>query len=176
METIREIIRGIAIIIIFAGFLEMLLPDNEMRRYIQLVVGLFVIVSVLSPLTKLISSGGNFEITAWQPITSGDTAKIIEQGKQIAVNEQEKLRTGNDERVMAQISALAKLQSDVEKVEVKILHPQKNTEGDKIEIQIYFVGGVLLKQKEAIASRVKETITAFFNYPPENIGLIYEEE
>ena len=173
---IREIIRGIAMIIIFAGFLEMLLPDNEMRRYIQLVVGLFVIVSVLSPLTKLVSSGGDIDVAAWQPVADNNTAKIIDKGKEIAANEQERLRTGNEGRVLAQISALAKLHSEVAKVEVKMLRSQKNLVGDNVEIRLFFIKGVALKQKEAIAGRVKETITAFFNYPTENISLIWEGE
>lgn len=170
METIREIIRGIAIIIIFAGFLEMLLPDNEMRRYIQLVVGLFVIVSMLSPLTKLMGSGGGIDVAAWQPIANDNTAKIIDKGKAIAANEQERLRAGNQERILAQISALAKLHSEVAKVEVKMLKL------DNVQIKIFFLKGVTLKQKETIAGRVKETITAFFNYPAENISLILEGE
>jgi stage III sporulation protein AF len=175
METIREIIRGIAIIIIFAGFLEMLLPDNEMRRYIQLVVGLFVIVSVISPLTKLVSLGGNLDVAAWQPVTN-NTAQIIDKGKQIAVNEQERLLAGTQGRVLAQISALAKLHSEVEKVGVKILQPRNATEGDKVQIQLTFVKGIGIKQKASIADKVKETITAFFNYPAENILLTWEGE
>ena len=168
MDTIREIVRGIAMIIIFAGFLEMHLPDNEMRRYIQLVVGLFVIVSVISPLTKIVSPGGDIDVSAWQPVADNSTAKIIAKGKEIAANEQQRLQAGNEERVRAQIGSLAKLHSEVAKVEVKILKP------DQVQIRLTFVEGVMPKQKDAIAGRVKETITAFFNYPSEKISIIWE--
>jgi len=50
METIYLIVRNIIFIILLAFFLEMLLPLKETRRFLEVVVGLFVVLSILNPL------------------------------------------------------------------------------------------------------------------------------
>ena len=52
METIYLIVRNIVFIVLLAVFLEMLLPLKETRRFLEVVVGLFVVLSILNPLVS----------------------------------------------------------------------------------------------------------------------------
>lgn len=49
-----EWIKHLVLIILVATFLDLLLPNNQMRRYITLVVGLIIIVMILSPILALL--------------------------------------------------------------------------------------------------------------------------
>ncbi|WP_138753403.1 stage III sporulation protein AF [Paenibacillus sinopodophylli] len=49
-------LRDIIAIILLAVFVELLLPNRAMQRYARLVVGLFILLTILSPILKLIQS------------------------------------------------------------------------------------------------------------------------
>ncbi|MDQ0337734.1 stage III sporulation protein AF [Caldalkalibacillus uzonensis] len=50
-----EWIKHIVLIILIATFLDLLLPNSQMRRYIKLVVGLLIIMTILSPVLELLT-------------------------------------------------------------------------------------------------------------------------
>lgn len=59
IENLSFWVKNIIYIIFFIVFLEILLPNNSMRKYVKVVAGLLVMVVILSPLTKLISRDFN---------------------------------------------------------------------------------------------------------------------
>ncbi|MGI9951531.1 stage III sporulation protein AF [Moorellaceae bacterium AZ2] len=65
LQIIGEIVRQVALIAILAGLLEMMLPQQTMNRYVRLVLGLFVLVAILSPLAERFSRGQALEVMAW---------------------------------------------------------------------------------------------------------------
>ncbi|GFN23312.1 MAG: stage III sporulation protein AF [Thermoanaerobacteraceae bacterium] len=65
LQVIGEIVRQVALIAILAGLLEMMLPQQTMNRYVRLVLGLFVLVAILSPLAEKFGRGQALEVMAW---------------------------------------------------------------------------------------------------------------
>lgn len=61
MGLIREWIITIISVIIFVTFVEILVPNSNHKRYINVVVGFLLMIIILNPLTKLISGEINFE-------------------------------------------------------------------------------------------------------------------
>ena len=47
-------LRDIIAVILLAGLVELLLPSKAMQRYARLVVGLFILLTILSPILSLI--------------------------------------------------------------------------------------------------------------------------
>ncbi|KUO58906.1 MAG: hypothetical protein APF84_14345 [Gracilibacter sp. BRH_c7a] len=101
MEGLKILIRNLAFILLLATFLEMLLPNKSMRGFVQLVMGLFVIAAILSPLTDFLKLDFSDEVPAWvvaapgdMPVLAGeseleDTGKsaVREQYKRILINQ-----------------------------------------------------------------------------------------
>ena len=171
MDALREIVRGIAIIIIFAGFLEMLLPQNEMRRYLQVIVGLFIIVSIIAPLSELVANNKSFEVVSWQYIPQDNTQAILEKGKNMAKEGTEQLRGEEEKRITSQIDALAKLHNEVEATKVEIVKS-----GDalpKVKVKLEVTKALSDKEKSVLAIKVSETVTAFFGFPSEQIEITF---
>ncbi|WP_223285107.1 stage III sporulation protein AF [Paenibacillus sp. PL91] len=56
MAWLSDWLRDIIAIILLAVFVELLLPNKAMQRYARLVVGLFILLTILSPILKLIQS------------------------------------------------------------------------------------------------------------------------
>ena len=61
MAFIREWVITIISVIIFVTFIEILIPNSNYKRYINVVTGLLLIVVILTPLTKFINKQINFE-------------------------------------------------------------------------------------------------------------------
>lgn len=65
LQALQTLVRNLAVILLLATFLEMLLPNKSMRGYVQLVVGLFVISAILSPITAFLHTPLSLDIPAW---------------------------------------------------------------------------------------------------------------
>lgn len=54
MATLTEWVRRLVLLVIVASFLELLAPENALKRYVRLAVGLLVLTAVLTPLLTLV--------------------------------------------------------------------------------------------------------------------------
>jgi stage III sporulation protein AF len=55
MEQIAGWLKRLIVMVILAGFIEMLLPDNQLRNVTKLVFGLVIMVFMIQPVTKLMN-------------------------------------------------------------------------------------------------------------------------
>lgn len=54
MDYLKEWVRGLVMLVLLAGCLEMLLPMNAMKKYVRLTMGLFIVLSVVKPVVALL--------------------------------------------------------------------------------------------------------------------------
>ncbi|CQR74053.1 Stage III sporulation protein AF (Spore_III_AF) [Sporomusa ovata DSM 2662] len=47
-------IKGIIFVVLFAAFLELLLPNNSMQRFVRVIMGLFIMLAILNPIIGVI--------------------------------------------------------------------------------------------------------------------------
>lgn len=112
-----EIVRNILVIVILASFLELLLPDGEVKPFVRFAIGLFILIAVLNPLLSYLFADRSLEIELWDyQINSEDSSELIENGKEI----NQKLFNSNNEmikeKIQGQISAVAMLVPGVDSV------------------------------------------------------------
>lgn len=81
MQTLQTLVRNLALILLLATFLEMLLPNKSMRGFVQMVMGLFVISAVLSPITTFLHTPLSMDIPAWTVTTPQDLPAIAVEGQ-----------------------------------------------------------------------------------------------
>jgi len=55
-------IKGIIFVVLFASFLELLLPNNSMQRFVRVIMGLFIMLAILNPIIGVIE----YQLTADQ--------------------------------------------------------------------------------------------------------------
>ncbi|MFA6808701.1 MAG: stage III sporulation protein AF [Eubacteriales bacterium] len=72
MEGLKELIKNLAFILLLATFLEILLPEKSMRGFVRLIMGLFVISAVLTPVTSIFNMDFVNEVPAWTTTSSRD--------------------------------------------------------------------------------------------------------
>ncbi|TGE34225.1 stage III sporulation protein AF [Desulfosporosinus sp. Sb-LF] len=119
MQTLQTLVRNLAMILLLATFLEMLLPNKSMRGFVQLVMGLFVISAVLTPITTFLHTPLSMEVPAWSATTPQDLPAIASEGQGIKVG-RDAVQDQYRQILVNQIKALALSTNGVESAEVEI--------------------------------------------------------
>ncbi|MDN8587921.1 stage III sporulation protein AF [Paenibacillus sp. 11B] len=95
MGWLSSWLRELIMIVLLATFVDMLLPNRSMERYVKLVLSLLILLTLLSPITKLLKSDPVGELkramTAMDSPSDGSATleQILAQGKRLQSNEQE---------------------------------------------------------------------------------------
>lgn len=61
VDFLRGWVTNIIYMVIFIAFLEILLPNNSIRKYVRVVAGLLIIVVILTPIAQLFNKNINME-------------------------------------------------------------------------------------------------------------------
>lgn len=56
IAVISAWIKNIILVVLFASFLELLLPNSSMQRFIRVIVGLFILLAILNPVIDLVQN------------------------------------------------------------------------------------------------------------------------
>ncbi len=63
MTALAEWLKQIIIVVLLATFIDLILPNRSLQRYVKLVVSLFILITILSPILRLLGTGINFQET-----------------------------------------------------------------------------------------------------------------
>lgn len=95
MQGVKEWTLAIAGIVVFAGLLEMLVPPGSMKRYVQLTMGLLVLLTLLTPIMGVLRRTGDL---AWdtEAAWASDALSL-----DAVLTRADALRSGNEQRQVA---------------------------------------------------------------------------
>lgn len=120
MDVLAEIVKNLLVIIIMASFLELMLPDGNIKPFVRFSIGLFILITILNPVLAFIYNDRNLQINLWDyRIDKNQEKEIVENGKninrQILNHNQDVLK----EKIEGQIGAVAMLVPGVQDVQIK---------------------------------------------------------
>ncbi|MDS1030083.1 stage III sporulation protein AF [Bacillota bacterium LX-D] len=197
MELIKEIARNIILIVFFAGVLEIFLPvRTSVGKYLQLVMGLFVIITIISPIVKYFDQNTFLETLtdAVQQTKSNDI--IFQQGVELKKQNESLAVQSAVEKIQKQATALAQLVPGVDKAEAKVDIYQDGqtlqlksikvfasveeleTSQQSSEVETVSVDLKTNEKKDAHVSSQKtkqllvETIAGFYSLRPEQVQIV----
>ncbi|HHU33242.1 MAG: stage III sporulation protein AF [Zhaonellaceae bacterium] len=139
MEIIASTIKNVVLIVFFASVIEMFLPRSSISRYVQLIMGLFVIVSILNPIANIKANDLQLKILSPSKTEQSQITKGINNGlnfKEINLVFAQDTVISNLEK---QVEALVTIVPGVKEAKVKIVTDPEfinNGEIDKILIEI----------------------------------------
>ncbi len=119
METIYLLVRNIVFIILLAVFVEMLLPAKEMRRFLEVVVGLFILITILNPIVSFIRQEPLLELELVEG-REEELQSILDQGQELQQVQDVQARTNYGKRLEEQIAAVACIVPGVDKAEASV--------------------------------------------------------
>ncbi len=131
MDILRQLIQTIVVIVVLAVFLEMLLPQGDMRRYVKMVMGLLIIVAVLQTVTGIMHSDLLRDIPDVTEAPSGYTPVPLEDimaaGQSLTDANRQEAAQQYSRGIARQVMSLAALNNDLQVVDASVgLHESTN--------------------------------------------------
>ncbi len=85
MEILGGLIRHLVILIFLATLLEMILPHGQFRRYLRMLVGILLILTLLSPIKQIMRLAPVWDTPVFLAVPSGkeELAMIMQRGKKM---------------------------------------------------------------------------------------------
>ncbi|WP_246608839.1 stage III sporulation protein AF [Paenibacillus agaridevorans] len=165
MTWLSDWLRDIIAVILLAVLVELLLPNKAMQRYARLVVGLFILLTILSPLLRLfqedIGSKLDASIQIWDERKMERNVKMptlqeIER-KAAELSEQRGQETAKLVERTLESGMLAELRknagSSIESVDVALVWGEKRGENDVPDI-----GGITITLRAMQSSEKEEEV------------------
>ncbi len=120
METIAQLVRDIAVLVLLFAFLELLLPEGRLSRFIRLALSLLLVASIMGPLMELAGKDGETLLPEIVPEAADSTQDYTEQGQRIAGSLAADAEQQYAEGLARQMAALARLQPGVGKAAARV--------------------------------------------------------
>lgn len=151
IEFMSAWIKGLGLAIIVVSILEMLLPNNKTKKYIRMVMGIYVLFTIISPFINqkdLLNSDG-FDLEDYVETgtsTKIDQSSMDERIKELYVQELEKDITKKlKEKGYGVISC---------KVKAKISDKEEETKINKIKIKVEKVAEDTSQKEEELEEKI----------------------
>jgi len=90
LAAITDWVRNIALIVLFASFLELLLPTSGMQRFVRVIMGLLILLAILTPVVDALQSHRAPEVPALGG-QGGQAADRVRSGAEAVIRERDRL-------------------------------------------------------------------------------------
>lgn len=147
MDVIAEIVKNLLVIIIMSSFLEIILPDGNIKPFVRFAIGLFILIAILNPTLAYIYDDKNFRVSVWDEHVDEKTTQAITTGSQ-KIQEQitDQSNAIMKEKLEGQISAVAILVPGVNDVHTEITLSEK---GNPQKLKLMVIPGANKSAAEA---------------------------
>lgn len=174
MTLLSQWLKEIIFIILFAVFIELLLPNRSMERYVKFVISLLILLTLLSPIMKLFTDQTEKKIEV--ALTGGfdeedgnvqaETKKILAEGDQLQKKREQEVMAWTGEEIARQMKEQLKnvTGQPISRVAVGLtnLGNKKETTITSIEV---VMGGSLQVQSEPIVEPEQSKQSSQQNQP-----------
>lgn len=171
MEALNTWIKNLILVVIFAGFIQLLIPGDTFSRYVRVVMGFFIIITLLNPLLSFLQLNLEEEIP-W-PVVEGTTFLEI-QGKG------EELRQRGEEEIFHHIqrereremhSLLEEEGFPVARLEVTI-DEKNHIQGIRLLLE---ASSIKEEERQREEERIEEILTRIYRLPTSRVHLDWNE-
>ncbi|MBP1906621.1 stage III sporulation protein AF [Paenibacillus turicensis] len=111
MTLLSQWLKEIIFIILFAVFIELLLPNRSMERYVKFVISLLILLTLLSPIMKLftdqtekkieVALTGGFDVEDGN--VQAETKKILAEGNELQKKREQEVMAWTGEEIARQM-------------------------------------------------------------------------
>lgn len=90
IEFLRNWIISVVVMVIFVVFIDMILPENSIKKYARFVTGLIVVITILTPVFKLFDRDADIEtyISQYAEVYNTEVSNFNSKNIQESIQEQ----------------------------------------------------------------------------------------
>lgn len=118
MDFLKTWIQTIIIIIIFAAFIDILMPSTSVKKYVKFVLGLIIMTVILNPMLKLFDRGFSISENSFKMQEKLDSIYVKKQAEYYSEKQSDIVTKVYKQNLEDQIKQLIK--NDIKDREVKV--------------------------------------------------------
>ncbi|MFZ5626457.1 MAG: stage III sporulation protein AF [Bacillota bacterium] len=132
MELLRQIVGQLLVLSLLALLLELLLPRSDLKGTVRLVIGLFLLVTVLEPILGLVKKDWSSRLQAFSGGGLPQIETALREGERLRQEALAESENRLKEQLSQQVSAVAEsiTGARVDKIDVRL-----DTSGGKVQLQ-----------------------------------------
>lgn len=185
-------VKNIILIVLFASFMELLLPNTSMKRFIRVIMGIFIMLAILNPLLHFFETekaGEHVAALSRDNMHNTKTDTITKVLDSTATKREELINTAYTQDLTRQITAVVKSIGGVDDAIVKVnvnnetntirsiivyVKPSDNTYSkNNIKIDSIVIGKKIRSQEiqEGLTEKVRQTVSELYQLPQKDIDI-----
>lgn len=192
MDVIAEIVKNLLVIIIMSSFLEVMLPEGNIKPFVRFAIGLFLLIAILNPVLNYIYDDRNFQISVWDDRNDEKTIQsIADGGEKIEGQITSQSNSVIKQKMEGQMSAVALLVPGVgdvhteltidhngspEKVRLLVRPGGKDSLNEKNQVNVFTNGLEELSssEREQIQRKIQQVMANLYGLKSDNVEIIFE--
>lgn len=189
---ITDWIKNIIFVVLFASFLELLLPSSSMQRFVRVIMGLFIMLAILNPIIGVVQH----HLTSLNQIpalsTNSEISNVITNDVNHVTNERDKLSLELYKKELSQQMRILIMAMDGVADANVVVETNSNTANDVKRIVVYIKPGISTKNEKVesikkitiskqianaeelhagLKGRITEMITELYQIPKEKVEI-----
>lgn len=169
IEAINHIVVNIVVIIIITTILDLLMPEGRMQSLVKLVMGMFVVVSMLAPVTSILHQEHFLDAWVLELPQEQQMDSIMAQGEEMRMEQTKAMWQEYQKKLNGQISAILLLMPEVERCFVSTQVDESN--GALMGVEIGVKG-----QQQGLADKIQQVISGYYGLRTEQIQIQWLED
>lgn len=170
IEAINHIIVNIVVIIIITTILDLLMPEGRMQSLVKLVMGMFVVVTMLAPVVSILHQEHFLDAWVLELPQEQQMDSIMAQGEDMRMEQTKAMWQEYQKKLNGQISAILLLMPEVERCFVNTEVDENNGALMGVEID------VKAQQQAQLADKIQQVISGYYGLRAEQIQIQWLED
>lgn len=173
METLATVVRNVAVLVLMMLFLQLLLPEGKMERFVRMIMGLLIISAVLGPLLSAVSSLQPAFGLFPQGEYEDNTAQVIAEGQELAdayaldaLNEYETATAKQIGAILSLLPQLNDIRTEVHAAESGVVE----------SVQVSATLDTNISTRTESEAKIRSLLVDFFALPEEVLTIDLKEE
>ena len=165
MDVLRQWLKSVTVIIIIGGFLENLMPADDMRKFVRMVVNLLLVLAIIGPLVPLVTKGiQEPTLPKLMLPAASQTAELVTAGQEMAQQSQNLFLSEGQKRLEQRISEIALMVDGVKSASAVIqMDGYDRIYGVSLTIEC------AASNYDVTADRIRRTVAALLDTDPASI-------
>lgn len=174
MEALRDWTMTIAGVIVFGSMCDMLMPENGIKKYIRLALGLILVISIITPVVSLLGGFKDGNI----PQINSEQENAYTSYSQMEERQREDITKIYRENVESKINATLETEYPDRTFETRIeTSDSQENFGEilRVDVVIHTNSGTDGTEEKDLVSSVKESINQNYGVDKKNIYVSAED-
>jgi stage III sporulation protein AF len=108
VDWLGQWLKEIVLIVLFAAFVDLLVPDNALKKYVKLTISLMILITILAPLIEWLKPNLDIREAAFTAMASGDAgmpplSAVLEEGGKLRMEAESRATRLAEQQIAGQI-------------------------------------------------------------------------